>query len=102
MKFISAFSIVTFVLAATSALADSRVFIIANQAAGSGVGECLAKGQKCGAQTALSYCQSQHFAQAASFRRVDPDEVTGSVPAPKAGQCKEGNCDEYVAIICRR
>ncbi len=90
-----------FVLAATPASADTRVFIIANQAAGD-VGECLAKGQKCGAQTALSYCQSQHFAQAASFRRVDPDEVTGSVPAPKAGQCKEGNCDEYVAIICRR
>ena len=102
MKFIFTFSILAFVLAVTPASADTRVFIIANQAAKTAVGECLAKGQKCGAQTALSYCQSQHFEQAASYRRVDPDEITGSVPAPKPGQCKDGGCDEYVAIICRR
>ena len=65
-------------LAATAASADSRVFIIANQADGYGVDQCLAKGEKCGAHAARSYCQSRDFAQAVSYRRVDPDEITGS------------------------
>jgi hypothetical protein len=50
------------VLAASSASADSRVFIIANQADGYGVDQCLAKGEKCGAHAARSYCQSRDFA----------------------------------------
>ena len=89
------------VLAASVALADSRVFIIANQADGYGVDQCLAKGDKCGAHAAQSYCQSRDFAQASSYRRVDPDEITGSVP--KAGEnCGHAGCNEYVAITCQR
>jgi hypothetical protein len=82
------------------ASADSRVFIIANQADGYGVDQCLARGEKCGAHAALSYCQSRDFAQASSYRRVDPDEITGSVP--KAESCSHGRCSEYVAITCQR
>ena len=41
-----------FLLAASAASADSRVFIIANQADGYGVDQCLAKGEKCGAHAA--------------------------------------------------
>ena len=54
-----------------------------------------------GASAALTYCQSRDFAQASSYRRVDPDEITGSVPKI-AGSCPRGNCDEYVAITCQR
>jgi hypothetical protein len=90
-----------FVLAASAALADSRVFIISNQADGYGIDQCLAKGEKCGAYAARSYCQSRDFAQASSYRRVDPDEITGSVP--KAGaNCSHAGCNEYVAITCQR
>ena len=91
MRFPSALIACTFLLAATAASADSRVFIIANQADGYGIDQCLAKGEKCGASAARSYCQSRDFAQASAFRRVDPDEITGSVP--KAGaNCARGGC----------
>ncbi|MCA1360031.1 hypothetical protein I6F14_00560 [Bradyrhizobium sp. IC3069] len=84
-------------LAAPQACAETRVFIIADQ--------CLAKndikGDTCGASAARTYCQSRDFAKASSYRRVDPDEITGSVP--KSGtNCSHGHCDEYVAITCQR
>ncbi|MEY9588195.1 hypothetical protein ABIA06_000486 [Bradyrhizobium yuanmingense] len=84
-------------LAAPQACAETRVFIIADQ--------CLAKndikGDTCGASAARTYCQSRDFARASSYRRVDPDEITGSVP--KSGtNCSHGHCDEYVAITCQR
>ena len=90
-----------FLFTGSAALADSRVFIIANQADGYGVDQCLAKGDKCGAHAARSYCQSRDFAQASSYRRVDPDEITGSVPTA-GGSCNHAGCNEYVAITCQR
>jgi hypothetical protein len=87
---------------ASAASADSRVFIIANQSDGYGINQCLAKGEKCGARAASSYCQSREFAQASAYRRVDPDEVTGSVPKSATGTCPQGGCTEYVAITCQR
>ena len=80
-----------FVLAASAALADSRVFIIANQADGYGVDQCLAMGEKCGAHAARSYCQSRDFAQALSYRHVDPDEITGSIPTTAAAKDSRRN-----------
>ena len=101
MRSISAVLAGVFVAAATVASADSRVFIIANQADGYGVDQCLAKGEKCGAHAARSYCRSRDFTEASSYRRVDPDEITGSVP--KAGEtCNHAGCNEYVAITCQR
>jgi len=91
-----------FVLAASAASADSRVFIIANQADGYGVDQCLAMGEKCGAHAARSYCQSRDFAQALSYRRVDPDEITGSIHATAAANCTHAGCNDYVAITCQR
>jgi hypothetical protein len=89
------------VVMTTAAFADSRVFIIANQSDGYGIDQCLAKGESCGAHAASSYCQSRDFAQATSYRRIDPEEVTGSVP--KSGDaCKRSGCGEYVAITCQR
>ena len=86
---------------ASAAWADTRVFIIANQSDGYGIDQCLAKGEKCGAHAARSYCQSRDFAQATSYRRVDPDEVTGSVPKSGAA-CNHPGCSDYVAITCQR
>ncbi|RXH22178.1 MULTISPECIES: hypothetical protein [Bradyrhizobium] len=101
MRFLPALISSAFIVAASSAFAESRVFIIANQADGYGIDHCLAKGDKCGASAARTYCQSRDFAQASSYRRVDPDEITGSVP--KTGtNCSQGRCDEYVAITCQR
>ena len=100
MRLSSALLASAFLLASLAAYADSRVFIVENQADGYGVDQCLAKGEKCGAHAALSYCQSRDFAQASSYRRVDPDEVTGSVP--KGANCGHAGCGEYVAITCQR
>jgi hypothetical protein len=102
MRSLSALLACVFLLAASAASADSRVFIIANQADGYGVDQCLAKGEKCGAHAARSYCQSRDFAQASSYRRVDPDEITGSVPKPAGANCSHAGCNEYVAITCQR
>ncbi len=101
MRSLAALLSSVFMVAANAASAETRVFIIANQADGYGVDQCLASGETCGASAARSYCQSRDFARASSYRRVDPDEVTGSVP--KAGtHCTHGNCDQYVAITCQR
>ena len=90
-----------FVLVATAASAETRVFIIANHADGYGIDQCLAKGERCGAHAARSYCQSRDFAQASAYRRVEPDEITGSVPKD-AANCSRSGCGEYVAITCQR
>ena len=101
MRSIPAFLACVLVMTASAASADSRVFIIANQADGYGIDQCLARGEKCGAHAARSYCQSRDFAQATSYRRVDPDEITGTIP--RAGDsCKHIGCNEYVAITCQR
>jgi hypothetical protein len=89
-------------IATSAAFADSRVFIIANQADGYGIDQCLARGEQCGAHAARSYCQSRDFAQATSYRRVDPDEITGSVPKTAGEACNRPGCHEYVAITCQR
>ena len=90
-----------FLLAASAAAADSRVFIISNQSDGYGLDQCLARGDKCGANAARSYCQSRDFTLASSYRRVDPEEITGSVP--RTGRnCNHAGCSDYIAITCER
>jgi hypothetical protein len=101
MRFFPPLLVCAFLLSAASASPETRVFIIANHADGYGIDQCLAKGEKCGAHAARSYCQSRDFAQASAYRRVDPDEITGSVPKDSA-HCPHGGCDEYVAITCQR
>jgi hypothetical protein len=88
-------------VSAAAASAETRVFIVPNHSDGYGIDQCLAKSEKCGAHAARSYCQSRDFAQASGYRRVDPDEITGSVPKDGAN-CARGGCDEYVAITCQR
>ena len=85
-------------LGAAAALAESRVFIIENHGDYGG-DECLATGARCGKVVASAYCQARNYSQAASFRKVEPDEVTGSIgPAT----CRSAICGDWVAIECTR
>jgi len=102
MRLISALIACASLLGSSAAFADSRVFIIANQADGYGIDQCLARGDKCGASAARAYCQSRDFAQASNYRRVDPDEITGAVPHAANEKCGANGCGEYVAITCQR
>lgn len=84
-----------------SARAEKRIFIIANNPDGYGVDRCLATGANCGRTVATAYCRSRQFSEAASFHKVDRDEITGAVPAG-ATACRGGGCSEFVAIECTR
>lgn len=89
------------ILPGTPARAEKRIFIIANNADGYGIDRCLANGEACGAAIAAAYCKSREFAQAASYRKVERDEITGAVPAGGSA-CGKGGCEEFVAIECAR
>ena len=82
----------------SAAQAEKRTFIIANNADGYGVDRCLATGATCGAPVATAYCKSRDYVQAASFRKVDHDEITGGVPSTNGTSAR----DEFVAIECLR
>jgi hypothetical protein len=88
-------------LGVSAAQAEKRIFIVANNADGYGVDRCLASGAHCGAAAATAYCKSRQYVQAASFRKVDKEEITGAIPA-NSGACRGGNCDQFVAIECTR
>lgn len=85
----------------TSAQAERRVFIIANNADGYGIDRCLATGAPCGAAIATAYCRARDFTLAQSFYKVDRDEITGTV-SPTSQSCNGATCDEFVAIECSR
>jgi len=99
-KYLSA---AAFLATASMAFADSRVFIVANQPDGYGIDQCLARGERCGAPAARAYCEARDFKTASAYRRVDPDEITGAIPASSGRKCSGRGCeDEYVAITCER
>lgn len=88
---------------ANTAQAERRVFIIANDADSYGIDRCLASGAKCGAAAANAYCKTREFAQAASYSKIDRDEITGAIPTGSAGACNGAKCDDnLVAIVCSR
>ena len=94
--------LVATLMAVTTATAEKRIFIIANETDGYGVDRCLASGESCGAAAAAAYCRSKEFAQAASYRKVDREEITGAVPVSAGGACRDSFCMEFVAIECTR
>jgi hypothetical protein len=98
--FLSAFLLPAGLIPASANSAEKRIFIIANSKDGYGVDRCLATGAACGAAAAAAYCQSKAFSTAASYRRIERDEITGGVPS--SDQCGRNGCDEFVAIECRR
>jgi hypothetical protein len=97
MRFIAAAFVFVGVLCGNmSVQAENRIFIIVNNPDGYGVDRCLATGASCGAAVAAAYCRSREFTQAASFRRVEREEITGAIPV---GVTKS---EEFVAIECSR
>jgi hypothetical protein len=86
----------------TTAQAERRMFIIANDADSYGVDRCLASGAKCGAAAANAYCKQHQFTAAASYSKVDRDDITGAIPTGGSGGCKGPKCDDFVAIVCTR
>jgi hypothetical protein len=85
-----------------TAQAERRMFIISSNADDYGVDRCLESGAKCGAAVAAAYCKTQQFVEAASYRKVDRDEITGSIPDGNDGRCHGVKCAEFVAIVCSR
>jgi hypothetical protein len=72
--------------------AETRVFIIENHS-DYGVDQCLTSGARCGKVVASAYCQSRNFAQAVSFRRIEPGEITGGSGGAQAS-CHAAICGE--------
>ena len=93
---------VSLLAAAHAAQAERRMFIIPNDADGYGVDRCLANGEHCGQPVANTYCQTHQFASAASYRKVDRDDITGAIPGDASGGCRGGRCSALVAIVCTR
>jgi hypothetical protein len=84
------------------AKAETRTFII-DSSEGYGIDSCLVKGEACGKAMATAVCKSNQFASAIDFGKLDPTEITGSVPAGmKVKVCEGPNCPEKVAITCSR
>src|SRR6187551_1744676 len=94
-------SLVTLLCFACIARAEQHRFLVANDADSYGVDRCLASGEKCGAAAANAYCRTQAFTVAATYHKVDQDELTKSITKDASVTCQPGAC-EIVAIICLR
>jgi hypothetical protein len=46
---------------------------------GYGIAECLVSGHSCGQAVADTWCETQGYVRATSFRQVSLDEVTGAI-----------------------
>jgi hypothetical protein len=81
--------------------AETKIFIVENQPDGYGIDQCLASGANCGKPMASAYCQSRQYAQATSFRKAEPDEISvGRASGDVA--CRTLGCIDFVAIECER
>ena len=81
--------------------AETKIFIVENQPDGYGIDQCLASGANCGKPMASAYCQSRKYGQALSFRKAEPDEITGGGASADA-TCHTRGCVDFVAIECIR
>ena len=99
-KLIVPVAIVLLMGLAPAAGAETKIFIVENQPDGYGIDQCLASGANCGKPMASAYCQSRKYGQALSFRKAEPDEVTGRASSDWA--CHSRACIDFVAIECER
>ena len=98
--YIAPIAVALLLACAAAAHAETKIFIIENQPDDYGIDQCLASGSVCGRPVASAYCQSRNFAQARSFRKIDPNEITGG--SITQASCRSRGCGEYVAIECAR
>jgi hypothetical protein len=102
MRFRCGLAACLFFALSSSVSADSRVFVIAAQADGYGIDQCLANGERCGAHAARAYCQSREFAEASTYRQLDPTEITSSAAEFANTSCRGATCGRPIAITCAR
>jgi hypothetical protein len=111
MRFVAALAALAALLLTSGAQAESqaekqpdrRLFVIANDADGYGVDRCLASSAACGTTVANAYCHSHEYAQALSFRKVEPEDISGAISASRSdASCSGRGCGEFVAIECSR
>jgi hypothetical protein len=88
----------------TEKRADRHIFVIANDADAYGVDRCLASNAACGTTVANAYCHSHEYAQALSFRKIEPDDISGAITATQSDDrsCSSSSCGEFIAIECSR
>jgi hypothetical protein len=88
----------------TEKRAERHIFLIANDADAYGVDRCLASNAPCGTMVANAYCHSHEYAQALSFRKVEPDDIAGAITVSQSDDrsCSGTRCGEFVAIECSR
>jgi hypothetical protein len=101
MRSLAAILGLAYVLLSTVAAAETRTFVIANSADGYGVDQCLTTGARCGTLIADTYCQSQAYAKAASFRVMERAEITAAVVSAASSSWRPAP-EGYVAIECTR
>jgi hypothetical protein len=104
MRCVAAAAIIAALFLCSSAQAEKRMFIIANDADDYGVDRCLASNAACGTTVANAYCHSHEYAQALSFRKVEPDDIAGAITVSQVNDrsCSGSRCGEFVAIECSR
>lgn len=84
------------------AIAETRIFTV-DGSDGYGIDRCLASGEPCGEAAASAICRARAYAKAVDFGQVDPNEITGAVPAgTSVSRCEGRNCPQTVAITCTR
>jgi hypothetical protein len=82
--------------------AETRIFLLDGND-GYGIDSCLASGDPCGKAAATAICRAREFAQVVDFGKLDPNEITGGVPAGKSVQrCEGRGCPQLVAVTCSR
>ena len=88
----------------TERQAERQIFVIANDADAYGVDRCLVSNAACGTTVANAYCHSHEYAQALSYRKVEPDDIAGAIAASRSDNrsCSGSRCGEFVAIECSR
>ena len=102
MKLGIAFVALASLIAAPSARAETRIFLV-DASDGYEIDRCLASGEVCGAAAAAALCRAREYAKAVDFGRLDPSEVTGGVPAgTQVKACEGRSCPDRVAITCSR
>jgi uncharacterized DUF497 family protein len=98
MRFLLASLVIAGGAFGTAAQAETSLFFISYNSDGYGVDRCLATGASCGMMIATAYCQSHDYVQVASFRKIEREEISGTVPTTTGTSAR----DEFVAIECLR
>ena len=89
-------------LLATPAQAETKTFLI-DSSDGYGIDRCLAAGEACGRAAATALCRANAFAQVVDYGRMEPNEITGTLPGGLPLKvCRGPACPVTLAITCTR